>query len=354
MRFYPAGSPQSRLLKIILALALSGFFVSGAAASQFKRIRDISVNCLDTATCDLSTYNAQSELYTVIFRRSAGVDAPLVLVLGVRETLAAGSEVAMLIDGREILRLPVSQLSYRAAVYEYIFAGEAEIAALVAAAKVGKELRVSYRARGIETASTFSLAGFTGGLTFMDEAQGRVGREDALQGGAGVAADGGEAVREITSFDAIPFQIRAEFANADGGCGMEEARFAALGGFEADLGDGAFMIGLPCGEGGEYNQPYALWERTGSRFRDVVLPVMTPEGPSTTDIAWNIKWDQEKKELTAYSKGSSAGDCGEFERWAWRGGDGSGAFVLLEARAKQDCEGDFEGPDTWPQTWPPG
>ncbi len=92
---------------------------TGAEARQFKRIRDVSVDCSDALICDVSTYNAQSELYTVIFRRRSSRDAPLELVLGVRETLAAGSEVVMQVDGREILRLPVSELSYRAAVYEY-------------------------------------------------------------------------------------------------------------------------------------------------------------------------------------------------------------------------------------------
>jgi hypothetical protein len=338
-------------------LLIAGLLPATAAeARQFKRIRDVSVDCSDALICDVSTYNAQSELYTVIFRRRSSRDAPLELVLGVRETLAAGSEVVMQVDGREILRLPVSELSYRAAVYEYTFKGEAEIAALVDAARSGQELRVSFRARGADTVSTFSLAGFVAGLTFMDEQQGRVGREDALQADGGAPAAGGETVREITSFAAIPFQIRNEFADRPSAAcgGLAEERFAGLGGFEANTGNETFLIGLPCGAGDADNQPYAFWERTGSRFRSVALPVMTGDGPSTAEEAWNIGWDQDSLQLTGYFKGRGNGDCGEYNRWAWREVSGRYAFVLVEARVNGECDGDAAGgPDTWPLVWPP-
>lgn len=327
----------------------------GANASQFKRIRDISVNCTDGLTCDVSAYNAQSELYTVIFRRTARPDAPVRLVLGVRETLAGGSDVGFSIDGRRVLTIPVSDLSYRAAVYEYIYDGEAEIAALMAAARAGRELRVTFRSRGIDTVSTFSLNGFVAGLIFMDEVQGRVGRDDALQVEGATGAPEQAAVRDIAGFSDIPFQIRAEFADRDGAAcrGLSEDRFAAIGGFEAGSGDNSWLIGLPCGEGGAYNQPYAFWERTGSNFRRVSLPVMTGDGPSTDDLGWNIAWDQERQELTGFFKGRGLGDCGEFNRWAWRETGAGHVFVLTEARAKSDCDGEPGGPETWPSIWPP-
>ena len=328
----------------------------GGAASQFKRIRDISVSCTDGLTCDVSAYNAQSELYTVIFRRTARPEAPVRLVLGVRETLAAGSVVGISIDGRPVLTIPVSELSYRAAVYEYIYDGEAEIAALMAAAKEGSELRATFRSRGIDTVSTFSLSGFVAGLIFLDEVQGRVGRDDALQAEGATGAPEQAALRDIAGFADIPFQIRAEFADRDGAAcrGLSQDRFATIGGFEASSNDRFSLIGLPCGEGGAYNQPYAFWERAGSNFRRVSLPVMTEEGPSTEDLAWNISWDQERQQLTGFFKGRGLGDCGEFNRWAWKETETGHVFVLTEARAKTTCDGEPDGgPETWPSIWPP-
>lgn len=356
MRCFSVGFSRSRLLCLFLAALLALPAVEGAEARQFKRIRDISVDCSDALTCDVSTYNAQSELYTVIFRRRASRDAPVQLVLGVRETLTAGSEVAMKIDGREVLRLPVSQLSYRAAVYEYIFQGENEIGALVDAAKAGRELRVSYRARGADTESAFSLSGFVAGLIYMDEVQGRVGREDALQADGPERANEEAPIREITSFADIPFQIRGDFADTPSAAcgGLEESSFARLGGFEARTGGDVHLIGLPCGPGGAYNQPFAFWERTGSEYRRVPLPIMSGEGPATGDVAWNISWDQERLELTGFFKGRGIGDCGTFERWAWSELAGRNVFILKEARVKSECDGDNAGgPENWPAVWPP-
>jgi len=356
MRCVSTGLPQIRLLPFTFLLLMALVAADAAEARQFKRIRDVSVDCSDALTCGVSTYNAQSELYTVIFRRRASRDAPVQLVLGVRETLTPGSEVAMQVDGQEVLRLPVSELSYRAAVYEYTFQGESEISTLVDAARAGRELRVSYRARSVDTVSAFSLSGFTAGLTFMDEVQGRVGREDALQANGPARADTEAPIREITSFADIPFQIRGEFADTPSAeCGgLDESMFGRLGGFEARTGGDVHLIGLPCGPGGAYNQPFAFWERTGSTFRRVPLPVMTGEGPSTSGIAWNIAWDQENLELTGLFLGRGLGDCGSFDRWAWTERTEGHAFVLKEARIKGECDGDDGGgAENWPAVWPP-
>jgi hypothetical protein len=328
-----------------------------AQSNQFKRIRDISVSCTNGLSCDLSTYNAQSELYTVIFRRAARPEAPVSLVLGVRETLASGTDVTFQIDGRRVLSIPVANLSYRAAVYEYMYTGAADISQLIAASESGREMRVTYRARGVDTGSTFSLAGFIGGLIFMDEVQGRVGREDALYAEGGVPAEDGALVRDIVNLSDIPFQLRAAFADRESATcgGLDQDRFANLGGFEANSGGDTWLIGLPCGVGGAYNQPYAFWERIGSSFRRVPLPVMTDEGPSTAQEAWNVGWDHETQELIGFFKGRGLGDCGVYNRWAWKEWTEGHVFILKESRQKGECDGDPDGgPTNWPLTWPEG
>lgn len=355
MRF-PSGRATLAFFCLAVVAAVSA---GGAAASQFKRIRDISVACTDALTCDVSAYNAQSEVYTVIFRREARPAAPVRLVLGVRETLAGGSDVTFFIDGRQVLTIPVEDLSYRAAVYEYIYDGEEEIAAMIAAAKAGQDLRVRYRSRGLDAASTFSLNGFVAGLIFMDEVQGRIGRDDALQGDKMARAPDETDLRRIATAADIPFQLRAEFADREGArCGSFVGdQSATIGGFEARTGGETWLVGIPCGAGGAYNQAFAFWERNGSTFRPVALPVMTAEGPSTNDVAWNALWDAEKGELTGFFKGRGVGDCGSFNRWRWTetGEAGRHAFVLVEARAKEDCDGDAAGgPENWPPLWPVG
>ncbi|WP_421857684.1 DUF1176 domain-containing protein [Oricola sp.] len=349
-------SPARALSLLLIIAAVQGWAVGDADASQFKRIRDISVRCTNALSCDLFAYNAQSELYTLAFRRGAATDAPVRLVLGVRETLAAGSDVTFEIDGATVLRLPVGDLRYRAAVYEYLYGGEDEIATLIAAAKRGRTLRVSYRARSLDTVSAFSLAGFVDGLAFMDEVQGRAGRADALHGGGPSVGDNEPAVRTISAFSQLPLRLRTEFTNpVTGVCaGLDEGRFATLGGFEAQLDDGALLLGLPCGTGSAENQAYAFWRRDVAAIRRVALPAMSPEGPTTTDTAWNVVWDQENRQLTGLFKRQTAGNCGSYDRWVWRTGAEGDAFVLKESRAKADCAGDVAGgPETWPALWPP-
>lgn len=359
MRAYSRNGLRPRLGRALFAVLLVAGWaaIAGtASASQFKRIRDISVSCTDGLTCDVSAYNAQSEVYTVIFRRTARPEAPVRLVLGVRETLTAGSSVGISIDGRTVLQIPVSDLSYRAAVYEYIFDDEEQISALIAEAKAGRELRVTYRSRGLDTGSSFSLSGFVAGLIFMDEVQGRVGREDAIQAEGAAQGDQGAPVRAIAAISDLPFQLRGEFRDSpDAACGaMDDEVFANLGGFEAHSGGDTWLIGLPCGMGGAYNQPYAFWERIGSSLRMVPLPVMTEEGPSTDNVAWNISWDQDKQELSGFFKGRGLGDCGVYNRWTWREWTKGHVFILAESRAKGDCDGDpAGGPENWPALWPP-
>jgi Protein of unknown function (DUF1176) len=349
--FRPGG-----VFRILLVLFAALGAPATAQETQFKRIRDISVACTNALSCDVSTYNSQSELYTVIFRRAASPDAPVRLVLGVRESLNSNSDVIFDVDGVEILRVPVSDLSYRAAVYEYLYKGDAAISGLIAAAKEGRSLRVSFRARGLDTVSVFSLSGFVAGLVFMDEVQGRIGREDALQGATAAPAND-RMVRDILRIADIPFQLRAEFSDRESAAcgGLSADLFANLGGFEAKSGGDVRLIALPCGSGGAYNQPYAFWERIGSSFRRVPLPVMTDEGPSTAQEAWNISWDQEKQELTGFFKGRGLGDCGVLNRWAWKERTEGHVFILKESRSKDECDGDpAGGPGNWPLVWPMG
>lgn len=343
-----------------LAVAVTALVaLAGSAAlaqsNQFKRIRDISVICTEALTCDLQAYNTRSPLYSVAFRRAAAPDAPLTLVLGVRETLAGGSEVDFFVDGGKVLSAPVSDMHYRAAVYEYNYTNRDAVDALLEAVEHGDSLRIAYRARSTQTTTTFSLAGFTEGLRYLDEVQSRVGRPDALVT-SGSAPAGADAMRRIAALSDVPFPLRGEFGDGDQSrcAGTGSADFAAGDGFEADTGGGASLIGVPCGEGTIDNRPYAFWERRDGQYSAVPLPVMTQEGPSTDGIAWNVEWDQEGRTLTGVHTQSAIGDCGTFDRWLWQERDGRNAFVLVEARAKPTCDGDpAGGPANWPLVWPP-
>jgi hypothetical protein len=72
-------------------------------------------------------------------------------------------------------------------------------------------------------------------------------------------------------------------------------------------------------------------------------------------MAWNIGWDQPAKLLTAFFKGRGIGDCGSYDKWELGSGGEGLSFTLIEARVKDDCDGDDGGGiENWPLVWPVG
>ncbi len=67
---------------------------------------------------------------------------------------------------------------------------------------------------------------------------------------------------------------------------------------------GSIWSGSPCGAPGAYNQPYVFYSRYENRIVPVSLPVISDDGPTTTDSAWNIDWNNRTRTLTGFSKGA--------------------------------------------------
>jgi len=343
------------LVGAMLTTALPG----PAEAREFKRIRDVNVACTNTLRCDLYITNPRVTLYTVGFRRAAAFEAPVALYLTMREALAAGSEVRFVIDGTEQLTVPVGAFSYRAAIAEYSYDDQEAVRALFAAAKAGERLQVTYRTRNGQATAQFSLAGVVAGAIFMDEVQGRVGREDALQT-VGTVADTpetpGAAVDEtLADLGAVPAGLQRYYDGVGAPCAdFDGAVPDPLGGFTAEITDEIRLVGLRCGSAGAYNAPFAFWKQIDGTYYRLALPVMTEDGPGAEMVAWNAVWDDETDELTAFFRGRGLGDCGVFNRWDIGMVGFNEGFVLREMRVKDECDGEFdETMQSWDRLWPP-
>lgn len=342
---------------MVLALLGAAMVLPGPAeANQFKRIRDVNVSCTNALRCDLFISNPRVTLFSVGFRRAAAFDAPVALYLTLREPLSAGSDVRFVVDGAEVLSVPDSAFSYRAAISEYIYREADDVTALFAAAKAGERLQVVYRTRTGQSTAPFSLSGVVAGSIFMDEVQGRVGRADALTtlGDAPAGSETPPEPGDMAGLDEIPEGLRPYFVGDSAPCADFDGSVPEpLGGFETDLGEGLALIGLRCGSGGAYNLPYAFWERHPEGYRQLALPVMGSDGPTAELLAWNAAWDPETRELSAFFKGRGIGDCGTVTRWSLTDGVFGVGFVLEEMRVKDACDGVFdETMASWEQLWP--
>lgn len=345
----------------LCAMLLIGLGQNNAYANQFKRVRDVNVSCNNALLCNIYIANRSVSLSSFGFRRSAAPDAQVQMVISVRPALRGGSDVRFLVDGQMVLELDVSMLSYRAATYEYLYNDQENVTKLMKAVRQGKQVQISYTTRSGRTTAPFSLSGITAGFIFADEVQGRIGADNAFMAlsanvptEAGAVADEAD-VANYKSWSDMPTELSSYFGKEAGRCSNQtnDKVRGVDGGFSASLDETSALIALPCGDAGAYNFPYAFWLQSGDNFTPLALPVITQDGPSVSQLAWNIVWDGEVRELYAFFKGRGLGDCGSSNRWKLTDDAGSYRFVLVEALEKNACDGIYkEDLSDYEKLWP--
>lgn len=339
---------------------LAGVLPGMAAAGVYREVRDWSVSCSNGLACSLQ-YAADDAgagmLRGIDFKRTAEPDAPLSMIVrgdfsAFRE---AGSEIDLVlsIDDETVASLPVEPLMVDEWASEIAIEedGKGTIRTLLDAMKDGTRMVLQM---GSGERLDIPLSGVTAGLLVMDEAQDRLDRTDALQATGTNPPRETAPAAEITALDQLPEEVRADFEDEMAVCGGLDADRIAYGdGFRLERDNGLSLIGMPCGLGGAYNQPYALYAQVGDMFRPLDIPVMAEAGPSTTVFAYNIDVDPLTGEMTAFFRGRGIGDCGGYDRWTL-GEDGIRVtLTLVESRAKGECDGNFDdGPEAWPLIWP--
>lgn len=355
-RFQPVAR-QGRFGGLLLAFALTfGAFGQSASANEFKRINDINVSCNNALRCDLFITNPRVTLSNFGLRRAAAPDAPVSIVLTTREAFARGSVVSLLVDGNEIASIDVDDLAYRAAVSEYSFRDETIVNDLISASSAGRELQVQYQARLGPTSATFRLPGFNEGVAFLDQVQGRTGRESALTNRAASAEIAAADESEIDSFASIPFAIRSRyFTGSNALCAaLSDSELADQRAFALRLDDERSVYGLPCGETDASGTPFSFFAVGDRQASLMALPMITDDGITTGFAVPNIELDPVTRRLSAVFASDPAGTCRAHIWVLADDADRRPVFTLVEARANDACDGD-PGDETggWSQIWPP-
>jgi hypothetical protein len=341
---------------LFAAGAFAAVATLGAPASAWvsKELRDWSVDCTNGLTCNMGFADwGATGLQYVGFQRRGGPDAAVELKLRALPDFAPGSQpdatYRFTVDGQQLLSLAAGDLKPDEGGSWYLFSDPAKVPALLAAMKTGKTMQVEVSSGKGRQVLPVKLSGVTAAMLYIDEVQGRLGRTDALEAKGDMAPPADAVARDIASLDDLPEIVRKDFTESGGACAdIDAATIGQFQGFELSLGT-TRVIAVPCGMGGAYNQPYALYVGYDVIVERVSFPYMDNGRPTTMSTAYNLDFNPVTKKLTSFFKGRGIGDCGQF--YTWELDTGSNALDFLEERAKGDCDEKEGGPETFPIVW---
>lgn len=341
--------------RTVLAVCFLPLLTPPAMAGPNKEIRDWYVSCDNVLECTMQTYN-NGRIYGFGFVRSPKANSEAVLFLSTSFKLREKGRMVAIFDGDESNRILIETDLGTFKEGTWTFPGQNRENEILDALKSGRSMVLELDTAEGLIPVPISLSGVTGSALFMDEAQERVGRKDALHAkGDGEPRDFKSRVTELRSSDDLPKPVFDYWKNSTDGCGdgfePDDDLIASFGGISVALENDDKLFVLPCGSPGAYNLPQTVLAFDGERkqVRIAPLPVMGTRGPTVIDYAYNTDWDDRKSTLTAYYKGRGLGDCGVRTVWHWEGGFYSN-FQLLEEYSKENCDGKY---DDWPQVWPP-
>lgn len=341
-------------LRIALALVAAVAFASTPAAEEtrFEAWTAVCPGQKQPGDCRAFTEapaaSARAVRLSVV--REPARDAPPRLVIALVDAVRAAPRprVALAVDGGPPVRFASgsdlsSGPSPQAGSTE-LRLSDAATRRLLPFLRRGKIMHVTVSGEGGEPVSAeLPLPGFSAAASEIDARQGRSNRQDALAaiiGGQSPAALSGR-LRDVGR-DQVPETLRKTMVQRD--CPVWDQQetapsFLAEQSFAADLGSGRTLWAIVCASGA-YNADFALFVEDPSKAADRFDPLLFAAfvesiGWTGTDTLANVTYDPEKRELKAFDKGRSAGDCGQVGVWEWVGA----AFRMIEYRAKEECDG---------------
>lgn len=328
---------------------------SPAQAVTGKDIANWSTYCSGGLTCRLSyrDIEKQDQFDIIELRRSGGLSSEVELRLRrpprSSQNLDPDGAFRVLVDGKHVLDLPVRQFTVDGGD-RLILRDQPSVLIVIEAMKAGNVLQLNYDGAAGKYAWEMKLDGFRGSLFFIDDVQGRRGRNDALFA-VGQKVPEGRGSKDIVSLDDIPASIRADFTVEGGSCteGFRPEDIGRYSGFDISL-DGVRLLLVPCSSAGAHNQPYALYR---GFFDGVLTRISFPdveEGrPSISEVGYNVDFDPTTRIMTSFVKDNGLATCGLWHKWRLTD---DGNLVLLQRRGWYECDDGNRGPEDFPLEWP--
>jgi hypothetical protein len=336
-------------------LAFWSAMITAGFAYTDKVVRDWEVYCDEVLTCRMQTRPSGENIYTIEFERKPSADAEVTFSLSHRGQLKTGSQIVFTIPGEsQTFVLPVEAGEFTNGVWR--FGNPGILSNLIPAMRAGTSMQITIETDQGVFSETASLSGSSAVMLFTDEVQDRLGKTDALVAtGDGMPTGRQSRARSLDGMNELPPAVLARWKNhADECAGMDgEDLIASFSGYEIKLDERSTVsvFVIPCGGPGAYNLIYAgfLFDSETGIARTLAFPTLSAKGPTVTYTIINVSWDEAGSRLTAFYKGRGLGDCGTASAWQWDNNGPWGAFILVEERSKEDCDGKD---DEWPLVWP--
>ena len=330
-------------------------FAAITPAHAERRFGSVAVYCDTFAYCIVSPEMPEplGDPATFRFERDGKANAPIKVLVrvnkpvegGVPVRLQFGERVFELQPGTDVLTEWLTDEDDGTKWLSGYRIAPSRVDEVIAAMRAVDTARLKVAVAGKNQERQMLLDGMDNALRWLDEIQGRTGAQDAVLDKGPREATGAALPKALPKKDAWPKEIMRIYQREK--CGQMPFPFDPLSaGFIATPAPGHELWGIAC-NGGNYNTQYVMiGVRNGDMktARLMLFPTRTSKRAAGEMI--NARWWDARKEVWAFHRGRSFGDCGTVSqhKWTERG------FQLITERKKDDCDDKFEDPWTkWPE-----
>lgn len=327
-----------------------------ANAGPSKSFKQWDVYCSDVLDCGFYNWVESEVINSLEYLRAGKANAPVEIRIFTAKPLKENAKLNFSIPGV----LDGFSVAFKDGVVTdgYTLFSDPKIESeLLPAMRMGVNMIVSVDTQEQSAATEFSLSGVSAAMLYLDDVQNRLNKTDALvEKGDGAATGVKSRVSELKSADDLPPAVASAWKNHPDQCSEDFGGgdlISRLGGIVINWDEEKTIkhYVIPCGGPGAYNLIYAafLFDESENTARSLQFPTMSDRGPTLYSTIINMSWDERNSQLSSFAKGRGLGDCGTASKWEWDGAGAYGNLILVEERAKDDCDGVY---DDWPLVWP--
>jgi hypothetical protein len=330
------------------AIAALLYLLAPAPAHADRWFGSVYLGCGSFGDCLVSPEmpDPPGDSASLQLQRSGKANAPVEIFMHVNKPIEGGAPVRLefgetafdLAPGDVVTRREKTPSGERLRGYWVAEARVSEVLAAMRRVDIG---HLKIMIGGDNQDRLILLDGLDNALRNLDERQGRAGAQDALiDKGARVSADTA-APKPLPARAAWPKEIERIFKREK--CDDRLATFDELADGSIAAMDGGHELWQIACAGGNYNTHSIMVDvRNGDMktARTIDFPTRMRKRPD--GVVTNASWWYARKELWAFERYHSHGDCGLVARYLWT----ARGFTLENQRRKEDCDSKFDDPWT--------